>query len=417
MKKKTNVKYFGNYNDLLHHVASNDYKNTITYRYSCLIIKGNKMYYNNVFKGLIDRKKEKILLLREGSGTWSWVCTLTKRAFDHYYVAVVDSFSLKEQKNMLSVMYKRMPKNKYLGWANTWSMRNLLEGYQSFCEYKQVQADEQLVSDVNKLLKDSEEKKDAKDSKDHEQAVAHSKEREEKNEYALGVISAFLDGLDKTQPVGLNIDALQQAKFYDSKLKNTDYFNAHKDYSVEDEDIDKTYFYQVSTWALGQKYTDLLKEKLGVRLIKRNSWEHEERCLPDFVWYDPTIDSFVTSQRVKVENTDNLTSMINWFATIIKTGKGLETLKDYVSKHVGPYDIREVNTDEKTIRVGCHVFTFENVLELPDQISGNTVIANSYKINKTRDEIKQLEESVETYKNKIERLKNLLAKMEGASNG
>lgn len=90
---------------------------------------------------------------------------------------------------------------------------------------------------------------------------------------------------------------------------------------------------------------------------------------PDLIWYDVKKDSFVTSQNVEVEVKGLVNKLLD---TVIAAGNAGDhaLMETILKKNAGPYEIREFDWDNKSLRVGCHVFAWDNLVYLQKKYYG-----------------------------------------------
>lgn len=91
--------------------------------------------------------------------------------------------------------------------------------------------------------------------------------------------------------------------------------------------------------------------------------------IPDLIWYDVKKDSFVTSQSVEVEVKGLVNKLLD---TVIAAGSSKDhvLMETVLKKSAGAYEIREFDWDSMCLRVGCHVFAWDNLVYLQKKYYG-----------------------------------------------
>ena len=89
---------------------------------------------------------------------------------------------------------------------------------------------------------------------------------------------------------------------------------------------------------------------------------------PDILVYNPEEKLLKTSQYCVVDDTEgHVKKLLGLFLKAVDEGRDTSFV---IGKHCGPYEIREWNSNEKFLRVGCHCFLLENLREVYEDMKG-----------------------------------------------
>lgn len=358
----TTRKNFRNRNAMLHFVASTDYEDDVIY-----YTDGGKtwfyqdnLYRNDICIGFVDRTNELVcrnISLGRNTSLWKYTRELFD-AFKHYKPIDLTSFNNEEALNILDKAFITLK-----------SYRNL-----TYNHHKAYVLAYETVVFLSCCLKSTEDftkqyEKSLKFVEDEDKRI----EKEcRKRERAQKAFDKKCFEISKKYTKGLLI-----GKDWNEKLKNFCRVN-HKVYiSVEEwkelnEFTSKTTFYN-SLFSLASpeyvcvdgvwKYKSECPENpyisFGSQILNKS------KGLPDyadFLYLDE--DVIKTTRGVSVDDPKKLVR--NLLKKFIKSSE--EDKQKFIGLHVGSFVIREWNSEQRYLQVGCHRFYEQTLKEFADYL-------------------------------------------------
>ena len=404
MTKTTKTFKGAGYSELFHHVASSEYRKNIIYRTSngSLEFSNGRAYCRGELIGIVDYANHRILRKTGVSGTIGNIVWAMRRAFDHYKNYDSDTMSIKNSLMAVKVALiwcrdnVRFKRNRY-----TWmTHERTLQAYKETCEFFDATPDSKVVTEMEKLIAEHDKVMEVYDKTSTERRQEHEKQRDKKREEELKKLSDYLN---------------QQPAFVKATTASQRYFTANDILGTEDaREICKACSNLVAHYYYGKPRLNLWKDSdivslLGARPL--TSWGVTR--MPDYIKVDHINNKFVTSQDVKVDITPALIALLKHISEEIK--KPEPDVERYKGRHIGSFELREVNVENMSMRVGCHCFDMteldglihdcENV---PEECVKERIKIIEQRIQSKQASVQSFMYEIEQERKDIENLKKLL---------
>lgn len=358
-KRYKNVNTFkgAGYSSMFHEIASNAYDHTKTYctgngKVYCLSNDGIdiSVFYFGIKIAHINKETEIVETLPMYSlgTTVYYILKSLTNAFDHFTARSITCFTSEEAQSIKDLHAgKEFPVNQVVVDSLGYITNTL--------DHLQVDSKElSNIFDVARKQKEKEEKAAEARRKAEEERLAKRKEEIE------ALTPFFTELYSKYEG---NYNKLKEFRKM-MRLKRKDIpdnlFKYFRDRSYSDNDVpeDKKEYEPIMTW------TSQYEACLGVRMINRYGYRPKELSLPDGIAL--LGHTLLTTQGCEVDVCDH--NFILLFKALMHRIKKQEDCSEFYGDSVGDYSLREVNYEEKFIRVGCHCFLFEDILELEEAI-------------------------------------------------
>lgn len=358
--KNKNINTFrgASYDDMFHSIASNVYDSTKLYctgNGRSFVIKEPKsdlicVFFMGMLVATIDKQKEivnRIIYGWLGTGLDNLLYCL-KKAFDHYTINNVVDLKVPFTDIFKAFESYEFPKN----YVTLFSLEHISDTAQMY---------EITQGTFFESVKKRKEEREEKERKAAEKRAAEEAERERQKQecikaltpWAVSTVSNFKDTYHKIK--GLR-DFLKHKKREDIPDEYMEYFEEQTWYSG---DTDKSKMYTIRFYLRPDDFA----ESLGIRTINRYNYI-DCKDLPDgIILIDGTL---LTTQGCQVTIDAKFKLLFKSLMHMIKEEKDCSSL---YGAAVGDYSLREVNYEDKFIRVGCHCFLFEDVMSLEKRIN------------------------------------------------
>lgn len=345
MVKATKTFKGAGYSELFHHVASSEYNKRIHYRTSngALEFRDGRAYSRGELIGIVDYQNQRILRKCSVGGTVGNIVWAMRRAFDHY--KNYDSITMSVKDSLMSVKVAliwcrdnvRFKRNRY-----TWHTHECtMQSYKETCEFFGVEPDSKVVAEMDKLFAEHNKVMEAYDKVHTEQRQEYEKQQDMKREEQLKKLSDYLN---------------QQPAFAKATTASQRYFAANEIIGTEEaREICKDCSMHITHYYYGKPRLNLRDAHqtslLGTRAMP-SAWGGTR--MPDYIRVDHVNNRFLTSQGVTVGITPALIALLKHIAEEIK--KPNPDVERYRGRHIGSFELREVNVESMSMRVGCHCF-------------------------------------------------------------
>lgn len=404
MVKNTKTFKGAGYSELFHHVASSEYNKRTIYRTAngSLEFRNGRAYSRGDLIGIVDYQNQRILRKTNVSGTVGNIVWAMRRAFDHY--KNYNSIAMNVKESLMAVKVAliwckdnvRFRRNRY-----TWSTHeSTLQAYRETCEFFDVTPDSAVVAEMEKLFAEHRKVMEVYDKDHTEKQQDLAKQREQRREEQLKKLSDYLN---------------QYPAFAKATTASQKYFAANDILGTEEaREICKecsmhitNYYYSKPRLSLGdERHTSLL----GARVLP-SAWGGSR--MPDYIKVDHVNNRFITSQGVNVSITPALIALLKHIAEEIK--KPSPDVERYRGRHIGSFELREVDVKNMCMRVGCHCFDMAELESLiqdcentPEECIKERIEILQQAINSKQATVQSLMLEIEQERKDIEGLQKLL---------
>lgn len=353
----TDKKHNSAYSLLFHKIAGTDICTTTIYK-----TKNNKVFvkfdeasqrWEVFFYGnkvaVINKQAEKLYRIKpylhlgntyNGNIEWS-----IKKAFEHYKIEDVFTFSYNEYRNILQILMSKAykPSSSQLEVAKVQLMINTANFFGATAE-----ADMLFKKFCDSMIKLEQKQKEAA-----EREEKRRKEAEERRQKDVKKIRELL----KDKITG--DDAYHRCRSVKKLLD----FKQTDEIVVNNQDL-----FDFPVWGGTRAYphslinTSDFAEEIGSRLIKRYG-PYSNPDLPDF--FIVQNNTVLTSQGCEVAINNPFKTLLK---AVVRKIKKQESCDDFIGSAVGAFEFRGVNYEERYVSVGCHRFLIEDVLKLAEEV-------------------------------------------------
>lgn len=367
--------YFSNRSSMFHYAASADYdggyiKSANSY------IDGGEVYSYATKVALIDRERE--ILLYTGhyySQTTSNTMSELRRAFDHYKKLMTFDFRVDEAWERVQKAVKlhdkhpatRKPEKEFFI-ETVDSLKNVVEFFRKGQKYLKSKTMERAEEIVTKYKKEIEEKRKRQEEIWAKRREREEQERQERIDRTEAIVREYMpdyDGEPKTFRECMEKDEVHIPRGW---LKEH-----HPELFYEDGRLiegrvllDLRYNYNTHNY---DDYLIYRQDRYSYKLMRQISrWGGNYSSAPDILVYNKDKKLLYTSQHCEVDDiAGHVKTLLGLFLKAIDEEKDVSFV---IGKHCGPYEIREWNSTEKFLRVGCHCFLLENLREVYEDMKG-----------------------------------------------
>lgn len=405
MTKTTKTFKGAGYSELFHHVASSEYRKNVIYRTAngSLEFRNGRAYSRGELIGIVDFANQRILRKTGVSGTVGNIVWAMRRAFDHY--KNYDSIAMSVKESLMSVKVAliwcrdnvRFKRNRY-----TWSTHeSTLQAYKETCEFFDVTPDSTVVAEMEKLFAEHRKVMEVYDKAHSERRHEFEEKQDKKREEQLQKLSDYLN---------------QQPAFAKATTASQRYFAANEILGTEEareicNDCPMLITHYYSSYKTRLNLRDAHQTSLlGSRALP-TPWGGTR--MPDYIRVDHVNNRFITSQGVNVSITPALVALLKHIAEEIK--KPSPDVQRYQGRHIGSFELREVDVVNMCMRVGCHCFDMVELESLiqdcentPEECIKERIKILQQAINSKQATVQSLMYEIEQERKDIEKLQELL---------
>lgn len=363
--------FYSKRSDMYHYAARTDYNGQYI-RSANSHVCGNEVYSYATKIAEFNQKKEILLYTGHSySNTTTNSMYELKRAFDHYKKLKVYDFNIKDAWNRVKVQVRdhvkypatrKDDKEYFIEILD--SLKNLIEYFGRNSRYLKTHT----VETAERIATKYHEEMEAKRKRFEELAA---KRREEDNrrrllriDRTMKIVREFMPEFDEEpktfrdcmQKKHIEIPLEWMVEHHPEVLKNK-----------ETGEVDRELYDFGRRWNNTlYKYDKTLiysKEREDFKILRSISrWSSSYSSAPDILVYDKETKMLNTSQHCTVDDTNgHVRTLLGMFLKAVDENKPTNFV---IGKHCGPYEIREYNSAEKFLRVGCHCFLLENLREV-----------------------------------------------------